>query len=63
MDPGQELQHSTRLIKAKIFYHREGDGKVVSKIVKPIKDKYNIKPVKWNDDIIPFKGIFWYKKR
>lgn len=39
------------------------DGKVVSKIINPAKDKYNIRPVKWDEGIVPFKVTVWYKKR
>ena len=63
IDPGQDGQHSTKLLKAKIYFKRVVDDKVIVKVVKSDKSKLNIKTVKWDRDMYPYKVTVWYKKR
>ncbi len=60
---GQEGQHSTKLLKAKVYFKNKYTGKIIAKKAKAIKHNYNIKPLKWIDKLSPLKAKIWYKPR
>ena len=60
---GQEGQHSTKLLKAKVYFKNKYTGKIIVKKAKAIKHNYNIKPLKWIDKLSPLKAKIWYKPR
>ena len=63
IDAGQEFQHSTRLLQAKIWFKNEYTGKIKTKIVGTSHKGYNIKHVKWIEDYVPYKAKVWYTYR
>ena len=63
IEAGQEGQHSTKLIKAKVWFKNDNNGKIKTKIQKAGKNKYNIKKVKWINGYTPYKVKVWYKYR
>ena len=63
IDAGQEFQHSTRLIQAKVWFKNEFTGKVITKIKGATRSGYNIKHMNWIEDYIPYKAKVWYTYR
>ena len=63
IDAGQEGQHSTKLLQAKIWFKNEYTGKIKTKIVGTSYHGYNIKHVKWIEDYVPYKAKIWYTYR
>lgn len=63
IDAGQEFQHSTRLIQAKVWFKNEFTGKVITKIKGATRSGYDIKHMNWIEDYIPYKAKVWYTYR
>lgn len=63
LHPGHEAQHSTRLIKAKVYFKDDYTGRIVTKTGKPASGGYNIKTLAWVDGLTPYKVKIWYKHR
>ena len=63
IDAGQEGQHSTRLIQAKVWFKNEYTGKVITKVKGAAHKGYNIKHMNWIEDYIPYKAKVWYTYR
>lgn len=63
IDAGQDGQHSTKMIKGKVWYKNTRTGKVVSK-VNPSADKArNIKHFEWINGYVPYKVKVWYQQK
>lgn len=63
IDAGQEGQHSTKLIKAKVWFKNTKTGKIKI-ITKSAKSNgYNIKKFNWMKNYKPYKAKIWYKFR
>lgn len=63
IDAGQEGQHSTRLIQAKIWFKNDYTGKIITKVKGTANKGFNIKHVYWIDDYTPYKAKVWYTHR
>ena len=63
IDAGQEGQHSTRLIKAKVWFENDYTGNVITRTHSSANNGYNIKKFNWIDGYTPYKAQVWYKHR
>ena len=63
IDAGQEGQHSTRLIKAKVWFENDYTGEVITRTHSSVYKGYNIKKFDWIDGYTPYKAQVWYKHR
>ena len=63
IDAGQEGQHSTKLIKAKIWFKNKYTGSVITRTVGSSYSGYNIQHVNWIDGYVPYKAKVWYTSR
>lgn len=62
IDAGQEGQHSTKLLKAKVWYKNTQTGKTITKTKYATKNKRDIKKFSWISGYKPIKVKVWYKK-
>lgn len=62
IDAGQEGQHSTKLLKAKVWYKNTQTGKTITKTKYATKNKRDIKKFNWISGYKPIKAKVWYKK-
>ena len=63
IDAGQEGQHSTRLIKAKVWFENDYTGNVITRTHSSTHNGYNIEKFNWIDGYTPYKAQVWYKHR
>ena len=63
IDAGQEGQHSTKLIKAKVWFKNTKTGKIITRTKTSTNNYYNIKKFSWINGYKPYKAKVWYKFR
>lgn len=62
IDDSQKKQHSTKLIKAKVWFKNKKTGKIKIKIKTATKNQLNIKKISWIKGYVPYKAKVWYVK-
>lgn len=63
IDPGQESQHSTELVKAEVWFKDNTTGEIINKTMPSEANGYNIEKFDWIDGYVPYKAQVWYKSK